>query len=425
MFDLDRWEEIWQTINRNRKRSIMTAFGVFWGIFMLTIMMGAGLGLKRLMYSSFGSMAVNSCFYWGGQTSLPYKGLPSGRRWSLENEDMAAIKTQVPGVKNVAGIIWGSTYKFSRKKVCVITEQVWEELFPNRENPVGQTIRMNNMYLTVVGVCIPPRNGVQFQGPTSVLIPFSTLQKMYNKGNKFDGMAVAAYDNWDIKEVEENVKKVFQARHTLSPDDNKAVQGFNLGDLYNKFSGLFSGISILTWIVGTGTLLAGIVGVSNIMLVTVRERTQEIGIRRALGAKPRTIISQIMSESFVLTFVSGIFGLALAIGILSLAETLLSSLTATPKGGGLQINTQISFGLALGSTGILILGSLLAGILPANRALRDESGAVYDIVCGTFFLCGAPSDSESFSGLTTEQVTELGHSLVEQMSYVLKQLDRL
>lgn len=407
MFDLDRWEEIWQTINRNRKRSIMTAFGVFWGIFMLTIMMGAGLGLKRLMYSSFGSMAVNSCFYWGGQTSLPYKGLPSGRRWSLENEDMAAIKTQVPGVKNVAGIIWGSTYKFSRKdkkgdyqlmgytpefqeispqtlrfgryindidmaqqrKVCVITEQVWEELFPNRENPVGQTIRMNNMYLTVVGVCIPPRNGVQFQGPTSVLIPFSTLQKMYNKGNKFDGMAVAAYDNWDIKEVEENVKKVFQARHTLSPDDNKAVQGFNLGDLFNKFSGLFSGISILTWIVGTGTLLAGIVGVSNIMLVTVRERTQEIGIRRALGAKPRTIISQIMSESFVLTFVSGIFGLALAIGILSLAETLLSSLTAPPEGGGLQINTQISFGLALGSTGILILGSLLAGILPANRAL--------------------------------------------------------
>ena len=157
--------------------------------------------------------------------------------------------------------------------------------------------------------------------------------------------------------------------NTLSPDDNKAVQGFNLGDLFNKFSGLFSGISILTWIVGTGTLLAGIVGVSNIMLVTVRERTQEIGIRRALGAKPRTIISQIMSESFVLTFVSGIFGLALAIGILSLAETLLSSLTAPPEGGGLQINTQISFGLALGSTGILILGSLLAGILPANRAL--------------------------------------------------------
>lgn len=407
MFDLDRWEEIWQTINRNRKRSIMTAFGVFWGIFMLTIMMGAGLGLKRLLLSSFGDMAINSCFYWGGQTSLPYKGLPSGRSWSLENEDMTAIKTQVPGVKSVAGIIWGSSYKFSRqdkkgdyqlmgytpefqeispqtmrygryindidmtqqRKVCVITEQVWEELFPNRENPVGQTIRMNNMYLTVVGVSIPPRNGVQFQSSTSVLIPFSTLQKMYNKGNKFDGMAVAAYDNWDIKEVEENVKKVFQARHTLSPDDNKAVQGFNLGDLFNKFSGLFSGISILTWIVGTGTLLAGIVGVSNIMLVTVRERTQEIGIRRALGAKPRTIISQIMSESFVLTFVSGIFGLALAIGILSLAETLLSTLTASPEGGGLQINTQISFGLALGSTGILILGSLLAGILPANRAL--------------------------------------------------------
>ena len=196
MFDLDRWEEIWQTINRNRKRSIMTAFGVFWGIFMLTIMMGAGLGLKRLMYSSFGSMAVNSCFYWGGADLAPLtKDSPRAADGPWRMRTWQQSRPQVPGVKNVAGIIWGSTYKFSRKdkkgdyqlmgytpefqeispqtlrfgryindidmaqqrKVCVITEQVWEELFPNRENPVGQTIRMNNMYLTVVGVCIPPR----------------------------------------------------------------------------------------------------------------------------------------------------------------------------------------------------------------------------------------------------------------------------
>ena len=393
MFDLDRWEEIWQTISRNRKRSIMTAFGVFWGIFMLTIMLGAGLGLKNALFSQLGDMSVNSCFFWGGRTSIPYKGLPSGRYWQFENEDLAAIKKQVPNVRSVGSVIWGSEYKFSRndkkgdyslvgynpdfqqispqpirfgrffneidmeqqRKVCILTEQVWLDLFPGGEDPVGSTIRMNNMYLTVIGMIKVPDRGFRFHGDKSVLMPVSTMQQMYNMGHKLHSVAVAANDDADIKEVETNIKQLVFARHTISPDDTKAVYSQNLGEQVNKFNSLFGGI---------GTLLAGLVGVSNIMLVIVRERTQEIGVRRALGARPRIIISQIMSESFVLTFVAGIFGLALAVALLSGAESVLTASAGRP------IRPQISFGTGMLSMTVLILGSLLAGILPASRALR-------------------------------------------------------
>ena len=402
MFDLDRWEEIWQTISRNRKRSIMTAFGVFWGIFMLTIMLGAGLGLKNALFSQLGDMSVNSCFFWGGRTSIPYKGLPSGRYWQFENEDLAAIKKQVPNVRSVGSVIWGSEYKFSRnnkkgdyslvgynpdfqqispqpirfgrffneidmeqqRKVCILTEQVWLDLFPGGEDPVGSTIRMNHLYLTVIGMIKVPDRGFRFHGDKSVLMPVSTMQQMYNMGHKLHSVAVAANDDADIKEVETNIKQLVFARHTISPDDTKAVYSQNLGEQVNKFNSLFGGIGTLTWIVGIGTLLAGLVGVSNIMLVIVRERTQEIGVRRALGARPRIIISQIMSESFVLTFVAGIFGLALAVALLSGAESVLTASAGRP------IRPQISFGTGMLSMTVLILGSLLAGILPASRALR-------------------------------------------------------
>ena len=402
MFDLDRWEEIWQTLSRNRKRRIMTAFGVFWGIFMLTIMLGAGLGLKNALFSQLGDMSVNSCFFWGGRTSIPYKGLPSGRYWQFENEDLAAIKKQVPNVRSVGSVIWGSEYKFSRndkkgdyslvgynpdfqqispqpirfgrffneidmeqqRKVCILTEQVWLDLFPGGEDPVGSTIRMNNMYLTVIGMIKVPDRGFRFHGDKSVLMPVSTMQQMYNMGHKLHSVAVAANDDADIKEVETNIKQLVFARHTISPDDTKAVYSQNLGEQVNKFNSLFGGIGTLTWIVGIGTLLAGLVGVSNIMLVIVRERTQEIGVRRALGARPRIIISQIMSESFVLTFVAGIFGLALAVALLSGAESVLTASAGRP------IRPQISFGTGMLSMTVLILGSLLAGILPASRALR-------------------------------------------------------
>ena len=321
MFDLDRWEEIWQTINRNRKRSIMTAFGVFWGIFMLTVMMGSGLGLRNLLYANLNGMNENSCFLWGGKTSIPYKGLPAGRYWQLDNDDMRIIETQIPGIKAVGGIFWGSSYNFSRndrkgtysivgytpsfqqilpqrllfgrffneidmeqqRKVCVITERIWQELFPGGENPVGRTIRMNNTYLTVVGVTAVSNVGISFHSDASVLLPLGTVQRMYNTGKRLHQVSVAAYDGVPIPRVEESIKQIVNSRHTLSPDDTKAVMIWNMSEQVEMANSLFRGLKILTWIVGLGTLLAGIVGISNIMLVTVRERTQEIGVRRALS----------------------------------------------------------------------------------------------------------------------------------------------
>lgn len=402
MFDLDRWEEIWQTINRNRKRSIMTAFGVFWGIFMLTVMMGSGLGLRNLLYANLNGMNENSCFLWGGKTSIPYKGLPAGRYWQLDNDDMRIIETQIPGIKAVGGIFWGSSYNFSRndrkgtysivgytpsfqqilpqrllfgrffneidmeqqRKVCVITERIWQELFPGGENPVGRTIRMNNTYLTVVGVTAVSNVGISFHSDASVLLPLGTVQRMYNTGKRLHQVSVAAYDGVPIPRVEESIKQIVNSRHTLSPDDTKAVMIWNMSEQVEMANSLFRGLKILTWIVGLGTLLAGIVGISNIMLVTVRERTQEIGVRRALGAKPRTIISQIMSEAFVLTFVAGVFGLALAVGLLSAAETLLS------PGMPVPLRAQIPFSTGMLSLAVLVAGGLVAGILPASRDMQ-------------------------------------------------------
>ena len=375
MFDLDRWEEIWQTISRNRKRSIMTAFGVFWGIFMLTIMLGAGLGLKNALFSQLGDMSVNSCFFWGGRTSIPYKGLPSGRysEYKFSRNDKKGDYSLVgynPDFQQISpqpirfGRFFNEIDMEQQRKVCILTEQVWLDLFPGGEDPVGSTIRMNNMYLTVIGMIKVPDRGFRFHGDKSVLMPVSTMQQMYNMGHKLHSVAVAANDDADIKEVETNIKQLVFARHTISPDDTKAVYSQNLGEQVNKFNSLFGGIGTLTWIVGIGTLLAGLVGVSNIMLVIVRERTQEIGVRRALGARPRIIISQIMSESFVLTFVAGIFGLALAVALLSGAESVLTASAGRP------IRPQISFGTGMLSMTVLILGSLLAGILPASRALR-------------------------------------------------------
>ncbi len=407
MFDLDRWEEIWATIARNRKRSIMTAFGVFWGIFMLVAMTGAGLGLERKIRLNAGNMATNTCFFFTNSTGIPYNGFRAGRYWSFENEDIDAIKKEA-GVKYASGIIWGAQYNFSHanhkgtyqvmgympdfqkinpqfirygryineldmiqeRKVCVIGKQVWQDLFPGGENPVGTQIRLNDMYMTVVGVYEPTSANIHFSDDeNTVIVPFSTLQRLYNMGDKFGGLAITGYDDIPVKDLETDSKSTIIARHIyISPDDTKAIGGFNVGEQFEQMSKLFLGISLLIWIVGIGTLLAGIVGVSNIMLVVIRERTQEIGVRRALGAKPRVIISQIMSESFVLTFIAGVLGLAAGVGVLSVVDSVTAAGAAAS--GEPAVSWQIPFGTGILSAGVLVVGSLLAGIIPANRAMR-------------------------------------------------------
>ena len=406
IFDTDRWEEIWATITKNKWRSFFTAMGVFWGIFMLTIMMGASGGLENMVFNEAEGFNLNSSYIWSRTTSIPYKGFRTGRWWDIQNGDIEVIRNNVDGLETIVGTCYGRSVNVvhgdkkgeyftigympqyqdvepqillygryinevdmtEQRKVCMIGGQVYEELFNPGEDPVGRIIQVGSSYFTIIGVNEPMNEMNMNSNPrTTLIIPFTTMQQMYNRGDRVDELTVAAKKNANITDVEKEIFDILRSRHTISPDDTKAIGSFNLKERTSLFDNLFTGIRLLTWIVGIGTLLAGIIGISNIMLVVVRERTQEIGVRRALGAKPSSIISQIMSESFILTFIAGIVGLTLGVAVLSGADAILAAQASAS--GSTPISAQISFGLGMASLGILMLGGLLAGIIPAARAM--------------------------------------------------------
>ncbi len=409
-FDPDRWNEIWQTISRNRRRSVMTALSVFWGIFMLTVLLGAWAGLERLLARQIGAMSTNLVLMQSNRTSVPYKGMPSDRQWNLETEDVAAVK-QLPEVRYAAGVNWGGSHPCSRqgrkgdygvmghtpdyqlinpekiiygryineidiqrkRKVCVIGTQVWKDLFPGGEDPTGQMIRMGGAYFTVVGVQQRQSSMVSFSNvERTVVLPATLVQQLFGFGNTVHMLAVAGRDDVDSRTLQEVCKKTVFARHIIAPDDEKAAWIMAVAEFIEKFRGVTRGIRLLTWIVGLGTLLAGIVGVSNIMLVTIKERTQEIGIRRAIGAPPGAILSQILSESFVLTFIAGVLGLTAAVGLLSVADSAYHQAVVVAQEGA-DVSWQVSFGTALLALAIIGAGSLLAGVIPAFRALKIKA----------------------------------------------------
>ncbi|MDP4239975.1 MAG: ABC transporter permease [Bacteroidota bacterium] len=405
MFDLDRWQEIWFTITHNKSRSFLTAFGVFWGMFMLVVMVGAGVALQRGMSSQIEGFATNSCFVWADQTTEPYKGFKKGRNWNMENEDIGILLNKVPEIQYLAPVLFGGgtpnnvtrndkagsygvkgnypSYNLidaskmiygryindiditEKRKVCVIGERVYQVLFPKDENPLGKNIQVNGIYFQVVGVARHTSSiNIGGNAEESVVLPFSTMQQAFNQGNKVHFMAVTAKPGIKVKVIEDQIHDVLKAKHNISPIDKKAVGEFNIEDEFNMFLYLGIGIAALIWIVGLGTLFAGAVGVSNIMLVTVRERTKEIGIRRALGATPRDIIGQILSESIVLTLIAGVSGLVFGVGILSLVGMALS------HGDQFFKDPQISFSVAAASLLILLIIGTLAGFIPANRAMN-------------------------------------------------------
>jgi len=413
MFDLDKWQEIWQTIARNKVRSIFTAFGVFWGILMLTILLGAGNGLENGMMDSIKGFATNSCFFYSEATTVPYHGFKKGRNWNMHNSDIKVILGNCKDIKYLAPMLFGGgggenntvrgdkagTFRVRGcypdyakveeqeiiwgryindvdvkdvRKVCFIGKNVYEKLFTKGENPLGQVIRSNGIYYSVIGVG-SGMSQVQIGGRSDdmVILPFSTMQRAYNQGDIIHFMAATAKDGHDAKLLEAEIKNILKTQNNIAPDDERAVGSFNIGEQFKMFSYLFLGIKILIWIVGIGTLLAGAIGVSNIMLVSVRERTKEIGIRRALGAKPFDIISQIMNESLVLTTIAGFMGLSLGVGILSLFDNIINNM---PEGSNIFIkNIIINFNVALSASFILILMGLLAGLLPAQRAMKIKA----------------------------------------------------
>ncbi len=403
--DLDKFHEVWNTISSNKSRSIFTAFGVFWGMFMLVVLVGAGMALERGISSQIESFSTNSCFMWSQRTSLPYKGFRKGRHWDMKNEDIKLIQSTVPELQYIAPMIFkgsnsnnvsrndksgsyqikGMTTDYAlidrprqilgryinevdiaeKRKVCVLGERVYEVLFPHGEDPIGKNIQVSGIYFQVVGVSGSYGNvNIGGQAEESVVLPFSTMQQVFNMGNAVHFLALTTQPGVKVKVLEDKVKTVLKAANNIAPEDESAIGGMNVEDMFTMFFYLGIGIVSLMWVVGMGTLFAGAVGVSNIMLVTVRERTKEIGIRRAIGATPKAIVGQVLIESVVLTLIAGIAGLMAGVGVLSLAGKLLET------SNGLIQNPQIDFGIAIGALVVLMIIGALAGLIPANRAMR-------------------------------------------------------
>ncbi len=410
MFDLDHWQEIAAALARNRLRTFLTAFGVFWGIFLLVILLGSGNGLSNGVMSGFSGMATNSLFVWGMRTSKPYGGLDAGREIDFTNEDTAALRRQVPEAQVIAprlqlgGHRAGATVRrgaeesaFSimgdypeiftiqsmvldrgrlldhldlvdKRKVAVIGTQVVDTLFKKGENPIDQAIEINGVWFKVIGVFRSRQSGDQGEHDSqTIYVPFTTFQQAFNAGDKVHWYAITARPDVAASVVETKVLDLLRARHKVAPDDRRGIGSFNLEKRFGQIQGLFGGIQILMWIVGLGTLSAGAIGVSNIMLIVVRERTQEIGLRRAIGATPWKVMVQIVVEAVILTAVAGLIGLCAGVGVMELVSQAL----AHGAGGGrtMFIAPGVSFSDAMVALAILIATGTIAGFIPAQRAI--------------------------------------------------------
>ena len=403
LLDSDLWEEIFDSLRKNRTRTFLTAFGIFWGVFMLILLMGGGKGLETMLGENFAGAASNSGFMISNTTSEPYKGFRSGRNWDLELDDVARIRNCVPEICVVTPTIsrWGARALANDKscgvslvghyadyvkvdnpkiksgravtdadgmqhrKVCVIGKRVAEELFPGMENPCGQFLRIDSINYCVIGVSGKGAGGINIGGnpETTVYLPYETMRQMYNRGNEVDLLALVAKDEYPMSEVQYKVEALLKRVHMIHPKDTQALIKVNTEAIFSMIDSLFTGVSILVWMIGLGTLLAGSIGVSNIMVVTVKERTTEIGIRRAIGATPKDILTMVMSESIVLTLIAGMSGITLAVLILQAIENVTHADYPTAQ-------YQISFGVAIGASFMLTVLGILAGLAPAIRAMR-------------------------------------------------------
>lgn len=405
IIDIDRWEEILITITRNKTRSILTAFGVFWGIFMLVVLIGGGNGMQTMLSRSFSGFATNSCFVMNGVTSEAYKGFRKGRQWNLTIQDVEILRSNIKEIAHISPILfggWGNNNvvygdkpytsgvkgvfpeygnieaqnmqlgRFINKvdikeerKVCVLGTRVYNALFKKGENPIGKYIRVSGVYYQVAGVLGESNTNISIGGnpEETIILPFSTMQKTFRTGNQVHLIGMTGKPGVQISVIEKQAETIIKQNHMIAPHDAQALFILNFEKMFKQFDNLFLGIRLLIWIVGLGTLFAGIIGVSNIMMVTVRERTGEIGIRRAIGAKPFDIMRQILSESMLLTCIAGMMGICFAVLVLQVVNVGVSA------SKGYDAGFLISFGTAIGATLILLTLGSLAGLAPAFRAM--------------------------------------------------------
>ena len=386
-------------------RRLMTAFGVFWGILLMTLLLGSSTGFGNGIVEKLKSLPPNELFIETLETSMPYRGFGRGRTWKLDSRDEKLIRQRFGGMVkayspiNFAGyqnVIRGEqSYQYvvsgvdpqfvhlipqrvtdgrfindidmrEHRKVCVVGERVADVLYDNPEEAIGSTISVNGMALTVVGVthCTNRHVNIGIDLAESILMPLPTEQAAYGRGDEIDFCSVTMDDAFPLEQRKGEIVALIKENHAIHPDDELALSSPTISEEAAMYNNLVTGSDILIWIVGLGTLMAGLIGITNIMLVTVRERTQEIGIRRAIGAKPIDIIKDIMLESLVLTFSAGLAGLCVAAWILHAVDTML------PQGDDMLFqNLTIPFWTAIGSLFILVAGGLQAGWIPTRRAL--------------------------------------------------------
>ena len=401
--DIDTYREILDTLTRNKSRSFLTGFGVFWGVFMLVALIGGGQGMKELLNQNFEGFATNSAMIWAQPTTKAYKGFRKGRRWDMEYKDVQRLKSRIPELEVVSPVLFsnGGTAYFGdrkttvsingvqedyqrvsepkmrygrylndmdvaqRRKVCVIQKKTYKDLFPGGGDPCGSFIRVDSVYYQIVGVDYSSAEGINFGGEsgTTMLLPITLMQQTYNMGQNVHMIAVTGKKGVVMSTVTDRIRETIARAHTIDPEDEQGVMVFNTEVLFQMLDSLFKGVNFLIWLVGLGTLLAGAIGVSNIMMVTVRERTIEIGIRRAIGATPKMILSQIISESIVLTMVAGMSGMLFAVMILQMLEL------ANTEDGILAAHFQVGFWTAIFAALAIAAMGVLAGLAPAARAM--------------------------------------------------------
>ncbi len=396
LFDIDTWQELKESLTKNKLRTVITMIGVWWGILLLIGLLGSAKGIENKFSVQFGDYATNSVFIWGQSTSMAFKGYQEGRFPRLKFSHLEKIKNQVRGIKFLlprnardAQVVRGVQYasftmsgdfplldqiqkknliagRFinqsdinETKKVAVISDDVFKQLFDADEEVIGDFIKINEISYKVVGVF--EQGDFDFGG--QLHIPFTTFQKVYNQGDNIGWITVTGEDGFDIRQLEKDVKLVLKNLNYVHPEDNRAFGSFNLGELFERFEGFLMGMQFLTWFVGIATLIAGVFAIGNILLITVKERTKEIGIRRAIGATPFEIKRQIVIESIFLTIIAGIFG------IISGGWILIAMDYAFGSGpDSVLINASVPIIVVFIAVIILVVFGTLIGLIPANRA---------------------------------------------------------
>ncbi len=408
MFYRDRWKEIMEVLTGNWFRTVLTAFGVFWGIFILLILLAAGKGMQNGIMTDFGDIATNTMFIWTQATSKDYQGLPKGRQFEFKLEDVETLNNTMPNLRYVSprnrlggfgggsnvvrGIKTGAYNVFGdypqiikqdplgitsgrfinqsdieqKRKVAIIGKGVKKELFDKGEDPIGTYIKIQGVNFMVIGTYkrLDDNNGEQ--GQKQIFVPFTTFSQAFNRANNVGWMAITANDGSSITDLKEKVVSILKKNRKVHPDDNRAIGYFDLYEQFNRVQSLFWAIKFIAYFVGILVLLSGIIGVSNIMLIVVKERTKEIGIRRALGENPWSIKLQVLMESVFLTTISGMAGISFGALVIYLINGLLDMNGPVD----MFLNPSVSVGVVVGALVILIVSGLLAGFIPAQSAIK-------------------------------------------------------